>query len=327
MHFKSAVILCAVNFISSVWSTGLNKDQIEICIRMSDPSNPGILHYIRIIKDLMKSGFGIEKPEEIFQHDPRDYYCHTFKRAFLALAYSDNKTSDSFGVPMLTTFEIEYYINKFHEHLQLNGQYSFLSKEQLLDLFGKLHLTEDEKAKAESLANREGDKIQSAILLSIMLEILPEGNGLNEAQIEEFIELYRYQDTVTRCIEPLKIQNILNTIHMAIEPLEESMLFKSNRPFAKVLMELVIITAERFRTDNKKDEIVLSTKEIRSLLYEFTERDRNRDGVLFGNEASKFVREFIAKNPQIPTLNFNYNEIHVAKFLLFHIHAKKVEEP
>ncbi|XP_050434182.1 uncharacterized protein LOC126841644 [Adelges cooleyi] len=268
MHFKSAVILCAVNFISSVWSIGLNKDQIEICIRVNDNSNPGT--FTRNITD-------------------EGYYNLAIKKAFLELAYTDKKELDSFGVPMLTTIEVEFYLNKFNEHLQLNGQNRYLTEGQLSVLFNQLHLTEGEKAMVEHLAEGKRGKVHSAAFLSIMLEILPEGNGLNEAQIEEFIMLYRFHDVKTGRIDPLKIQNVLNKFHMAIEPLEQSMLFKSDRPFAKVLMELMIVTAERFRTDNENDEIVLSTKEIRSMISAFIERDQDKDGMLSENEAKKFI--------------------------------------
>ncbi|XP_050435482.1 uncharacterized protein LOC126842513 [Adelges cooleyi] len=190
MHFKSAVILCAVNFISSVWSIGLNKDQIEICIRVNDNSNPGT--FTRNITD-------------------EGYYNLAIKKAFLELAYTDKKELDSFGVPMLTTIEVEFYLNKFNEHLQLNGQNRYLTEGQLSVLFNQLHLTEGEKAMVEQLAEGKRGKVHSAAFLSIMLEILPE------------------------------------------------------------------------------DEIVLSTKEIRSMISAFIERDLDKDGILSENEAKKFI--------------------------------------
>ncbi|XP_050424820.1 uncharacterized protein LOC126835959 [Adelges cooleyi] len=139
----------------------------------------------------------------------------------------------------------------------------------------------------------------AAEFLLTMIDILPEGNGLNQNQIKELIKLYTSSITKSGSIDPLKVNKIFNGIGMPIEPREE--LFESNRPAAIELMELMIVTAERSTTVHE-NEIVLSTQEVRTLVAGFKRYNTDNDGLLYKDEAKEFLEELLPNHPLASTL-------------------------
>ncbi|XP_050441521.1 uncharacterized protein LOC126846276 [Adelges cooleyi] len=318
MHLKSAIILFVVYFFTSVWSVGLNEDQINNCIELY--KNRKDIHYIQSIPYLLGTVFRIQNAENVFTYNPEEVdYIH-FSKLFLVFAYKGTK--DWFEYNMLTSFEVHFYLKMFIRDVQSLNQHGYLTRHQLSVVFEHLYLNVDEKA--INLVNKiiDGDKINPPEFLLIMLEVQPEGNGLNQAQIEEFITLYTLPKTETGSINPLKIHNIFKEFRMAIESYVDLMIFESNRPAAKELMELMLVTAVRSRTVNENEDEVLSTNEVKSLIYDFKQLDTDKDGLLCNNEAEVVLGAFRAKNISVGTFNFNGNEINVAEYLLLNLFEK-----
>ncbi|XP_050424364.1 uncharacterized protein LOC126835667 [Adelges cooleyi] len=298
MHFKSAVILCAVYFFTSVRSTGLHEDQIKKCIELY--KNRDEKNIASVIARTMRNVFGIEYPNEVFKYDSKEPYHTHFTDLFLVLAY--NGTITRFEDTTLMPFEVELYLKMFNKHAAaaLIPQRGYLDRNQLSDVFKDLNINGKEKTEAVKLVpwSQVSDKgvglCSAAELLLIMLHILPEGNGLNQSQIEDLNKLYK---TDTACIDRLKIQEILIEFGMATESNKDLLLFKSNRPAAIVLMELMIITAERSKTVHK-NETVLSTQEVRILISHFKKLDTDHDGLLSDDEAKQFPEGLLTNNPQ-----------------------------
>ncbi|XP_050423943.1 uncharacterized protein LOC126835409 isoform X2 [Adelges cooleyi] len=265
---------------------------------------------------VMKHVFGIDNHRQFFIDNPDKAHYKNNSKLFLALAY--HGTFESFEDKILTPFEAEFYLRMFMKHIEQVKQDGYLTRDQLAGVLESLYnIKGDEKSR---IIESCSDKIYAAEFLSIMLENLPEGNGLNKAQIEEFIGLYRFHQNEYGCIQPSQIYNIFQEFNMANEPLKG--FFYPNRPAAKVLMELMIVTAERSKKVNN-DEIVLSTKEVRSLISEFTILDTDKDGILSNNEAENFLKGFLSKNLEVPTtFHFNVTKINVAEYLLCYIYKK-----
>ncbi|XP_050425070.1 uncharacterized protein LOC126836087 [Adelges cooleyi] len=409
MHFKSAVILCAVIFFSSARSTGLNRGQIVRCMKLYAKQITQTAIFAANITNIMKNQFGIEYPKHVFEYKPNEPVYVNLKNLFLALAYEDKKISDSFEVVMLTPFEVHYFLNVFISHPKHNNQEGYLTGHQLFYVFEQLQLTEEDKTNAVHKMNelRVSYRIKvdelSAILLQIqpeikmrkhlkektfindiisrldnykqdgyltyqqltsvfelldleiiqkiqieklsgyifnqadflfiMIEILPNGSGLTLKQVQEFDKLYRQ-----RLINPREIKKIFIGLNMANESHQELMQFRYNRPADKELMELMIVTAQRSRAVNPKDEAVLSTQEVRSLVSTFTNLNKGQNGILSKAEVKPYVEGFLVDDPEVltkfqndgnfanlpPLLRLLAKDVNVAEFLLFHIFKKSI---
>ncbi|XP_050421564.1 uncharacterized protein LOC126833977 [Adelges cooleyi] len=150
----------------------------------------------------------------------------------------------------------------------------------------------------------------AVILYMVYLFTSVWGNGLNQQQLEKFIELYKHNKTNNGCIDPGKIEQIL--IEFEIDEESQKELFRSSRPTAKELMELIIVTAEHSKTDHTNNKMVFCAEEIRKLITFFKKLDKDKNDILSGDEAKKFVEEFFV------TMNLiNGIEINVAQYLLF----------
>ncbi|XP_050424351.1 uncharacterized protein LOC126835661 [Adelges cooleyi] len=226
-------------------------------------------------------------------------------------------------------FEVELFLEVFMRHARRLGQHGYLNRNQLLHVFADLNIKPMSEAEQYiPRSSRGGGLAHAAEFLLIMLEVLPEGVGLNKAQIEEFVRLYRHHQVESGSIDPLEIKRIIIELKMVTAPYHDILLFRYNRPAAIQLMELMIITAERSKTAPRNiicKEKVLSTPEVRSMISKFKKLDRDGDGLLSGNEAENFVNEFNTSNPEVPmTFNFYETRINVAEYLLFKVEQKEV---
>ncbi|XP_050437947.1 uncharacterized protein LOC126844120, partial [Adelges cooleyi] len=206
------------------------------------------------ITQLMENFFGIQESKKLFDRDSNGNNAVDLKMLLLTLAYKDKKTHDCFQTQMLTPFEVEFFLSVFTEHANSSNQDGRLSLQQLpgvLEDF-KLDDTEidkvvkklkvDKKKRIFSKAGYTMSKflnlnsikaqfvINEADFLLIMLEIKPEGYGLDLQQIEKFVDLYNNcPKTDSGSIEPLEIQKIFKEFGMADPKHDSKMLFKSNR--------------------------------------------------------------------------------------------------
>ncbi|XP_050420909.1 uncharacterized protein LOC126833534 isoform X2 [Adelges cooleyi] len=330
MHFKSVVIFYAVYFFTSVWSTGLNKEQIEKCILL--------YKYPFNIPHSKKEDFGIKYPNIDFEwkfNQPRHF---NIKNLVLSLAYEGTK--DNFENPMLTSFEVDYYVKKFYEYTINLKHPGWLPFAKIEDFLRSINIEEEQLDKAMGIIpwSERGLGFESAVeFLSVMIDILPEGNGLSQSQIEEFMDLYTsHIIEETGSIDPLEVKKIFNGFGMFM-PREEQ--FDFYRPAAIELMELMIVTAERSRTVHK-NEIVLSTQEVRLLVAGFKRYDTDHDGLLYESQAKRFLEDSLTNNPQssrtidcgkiletfLSLFDFSSKKMNIAEFLFFYISNKTTVE-
>ncbi|XP_050424275.1 uncharacterized protein LOC126835619 [Adelges cooleyi] len=215
MHFKTAVILCALYLLTSARSIGLNSTQLCEIIDLYEnhKMSAGRIAEEKITQ-LMENFFGIQESKKLFDRDSNGNNAVDLKMLLLTLAYKDKKTHDCFQTQMLTPFEVEFFLSVFTEHANSSNQDGRLSLQQLpgvLEDF-KLDDTEidkvvkklkvDKKKRIFSKAGYTMSKflnlnsikaqfvINEADFLLIMLEIKPEGYGLDLQQIEKFVDLY-----------------------------------------------------------------------------------------------------------------------------------------
>ncbi|XP_050421369.1 uncharacterized protein LOC126833842 isoform X2 [Adelges cooleyi] len=290
MLLKSAVyIICAVHFLTSAWGTGLNRDQLNTVIRMYENDEISGKETAQIMENM----FGIKSFRNVFKYDSKVSGSVNLKELLLALAYEDKPISDCFECQMLTAFEVELFLNVFAGHVKNDEQEGYLTPQLLKDVFEDLKidgaelLVEDLKAKNSAV---DSSAINPGDFLLIMLDIKPEGNGLNQALIKKLVDLYKFHKTNNGSIDTLEVHKIFKEFDMATTE-HESKIFKSNRPAEKELMELVIVTAERNRTVKKNEDGVLCTEQIRRYVHGFTELDLNKDGLLSAEETSGFLDE------------------------------------
>ncbi|XP_050420918.1 uncharacterized protein LOC126833534 isoform X4 [Adelges cooleyi] len=330
MHFKSVVIFYAVYFFTSVWSTGLNKEQIEKCILL--------YQYPINIPHSMKEDFGIKYPNIDFEwkfNQPRHF---NIKNLVLALAYEGTK--DNFENRMLTSFEVDYYVKKFTKRSEDLKQLGWILSKDIRDFFISINIEGEQYKQAMRLIpwTEIGPGFESAVeFLSVMIDILPEGNGLNENQIKEFMDLYTsHIAEATGSIDPLEVKKIFNGFGMFMPQNEQ---FDSYRPAAKELMELMIVTAER-STIVHENEIVLSTQEVRLLVAGFKRYDTDHDGLLYESQAKRFLEDSLTNNPQssrtidcgkiletfLSLFDFSSKKMNIAEFLFFYISNKTTVE-
>ncbi|XP_050421136.1 uncharacterized protein LOC126833694 [Adelges cooleyi] len=340
MHFKSSVILCALYLLTSAWSIGLNSKQLWVITKLY--KNHKVTE--KNITQLMKEFFGIQEPKTPFDCDSNEANSVDLKKLLLALAYKDKKTHNRYYENQtLTPFEVEFFLSVFTEHANSSDQDGYLSLQQLPGVLKDLKLYDKEIEKVVAKLKVKQKKrnfskdaymkskllnfnsitaqfiITEADFLLIMLETKPEGYGLDRQQIEKFVDFFNNcRKTDSGSIEPMVIQKIFIDFGMADSKHYSKMLFKSNRSAANELMELMLVTAERSRTEHTKRG-VLDTYIVKFFLDEFVSHDKDSDGFLSHEEFVSWVqlarREMFDEPKGGHPKNKDGSKTHFAKFL------------
>ncbi|XP_050421920.1 uncharacterized protein LOC126834196 isoform X2 [Adelges cooleyi] len=337
MHFKSAVILCALYLITSAWSFGLNSEQLTEIIRLYENHKMSSSEITaETITKFKKEFFGIQEPEKIIPCDSspklpteptamtEDDTCTDeanavdLKKLLLTLAYEDKKTHDSFKTQMLTYFEVEFFLRVFTEHAMSSDQNGCIGVQQLPELLKDLKL---KKTEIENIVEKHKVKfvINEADFLLIMLETKPEGYGLDLDQIQMLINLYHFDYiSDTGRIDPKEVQDLFIEFNMARPKHDSKLLFECNRSPAKELMELVLVTAERSRKKYTRKGFIHTTI-VRSILSDFVEHDKNGDCLLSKKELATMMKSIKTHWFVIPDLSCPRNnegsKTYIAKFL------------
>ncbi|XP_050422200.1 uncharacterized protein LOC126834371 [Adelges cooleyi] len=204
--------------------------------------------------------------------------------------------------------------------IKIIGEDKKLTYKDLLVVFERLGVDKNDKSWVEVLC---GYVVTAPEFLLIIIDILPEGNGLSEAQIGQLNELYTRRQTASGSIDKEYIQPVFEAFEMATKEHNPLLKFKTDRPAAKELMDLMLVMAERSKTDHGDDEVVLRTDDVRILLFQFTQFDKDGNGILSETESTTFVNEFRKNNPGVENIySFDDKEINIAEFFYFHIHCK-----
>ncbi|XP_050433608.1 uncharacterized protein LOC126841281 [Adelges cooleyi] len=318
MYLKCIVIVCAVYFITLVWSTGLNSDQLKLLAGLYENTELSINEITdENITQFIKEHFGIEQLTNIFRCDPNVPELINLNDLLMVLAKNDNKNADKTKVKNLTPTEVEHYLGEFIAHTEIHNQPGYLTPRQLQGLFKSLNLKDALEALPNEIKIKKGGNyvMNGADFLFIMLAIKPEGNGLTLAQLEKFVSLYE-----AHSIDPVASQKIFEELGITTKEHELNLLFKHDRPAEKLLIDIIVYAAERSRTVEKNESRLLDQSEVVSCVSNFNMLDENEDGLLSGDECAFFVEklktvlELMTKGSVKDSLTFEKAQIFLKKF-------------
>ncbi|XP_050419780.1 uncharacterized protein LOC126832829 isoform X1 [Adelges cooleyi] len=172
MHFKIAVILCALYFITSAWSNGLSKAQIETVAKMYKGNEKSLK---KICK--MAEHFGIKNPK-LFECGPENPESTVLEKFLIALATDDNTIAgESKEGKVIDADTVVLYIELFHSFdVDGNGVISGEECPNLVKILTKtIDMSENIKEKklaVEKLENNVAtlnDEINLAEFLKIII--------------------------------------------------------------------------------------------------------------------------------------------------------------
>ncbi|XP_050422370.1 uncharacterized protein LOC126834474 [Adelges cooleyi] len=137
MHFKSALIVCVVYFLTSARSGGLNSDQLKELDKLfaiqkevtGGISEKEIAQIVEKTSGMEWKNLGI-----MFKYNSNKRDFTNFQDLLEKLADID-KTSDTTEVETLKSFEVNFLLDKFMELYEFNKQPGYLTVQQLLKVF------------------------------------------------------------------------------------------------------------------------------------------------------------------------------------------------
>ncbi|XP_050439017.1 uncharacterized protein LOC126844686 [Adelges cooleyi] len=133
MHFKSALIIYALYFVTSAWSVGLNSDQlIELKTLVRNYKKSNRVDKIGFAKDVEKTlGMKWENAESMFEYNSNDPDLHCLLKT---LANMD-KSSDKTEVKILDFQEVNFLLDNFNAVSRSRRQQRFRTRQQLFQVF------------------------------------------------------------------------------------------------------------------------------------------------------------------------------------------------
>ncbi|XP_050439219.1 uncharacterized protein LOC126844838 [Adelges cooleyi] len=221
------------------------------------------------------SGYNIGDPDSVNLY----YLLH-------ALAEKGKKSSDK--VKKLTFSDVSFYLEEFEEC----NKFGYLKLQQLSKVFSNWKTVNDAlNAKSEELRTEKGDDyvIIATEFLLFMMDIKPAGHGLTIAQIEMFDSLYEAYKT-SGSVDRVACEKVFEVFSITVND-ELELLFKSHQPAGILLMDLIILAAERNTAVEENKLSVLSLCDVVSAINDFVKMDRNNDCVLSSNEYENYVYE------------------------------------
>ncbi|XP_050423794.1 uncharacterized protein LOC126835336 [Adelges cooleyi] len=298
MHFKSAVIFCALYFVTMTQSIGLTRNIINRIVveferveNSIDQISPNEIE--EIIKDMGVqdlSGF-------TYEADTKDG--RKVQQLLVLLAQTD-KPSDHWLKRRLSSQEVTIYLNLFEYHDQKGGEFDgLINSKELNKIVEALNLNESEK---QMLTGRfEGDlTINFAEFIQAFFEIKPQGNGLEEKQIDELI-LIKDDKEDGAYIKTTKITQFFIGLSI-VNGLDEKLVFDRIQYSALELQELVLVSAEYNRSADKKTGTVYSTEIVKEVLADFHQFDHNQNGKICKHEAIHIERMYFPKKKNFGSL-------------------------
>ncbi|XP_050421636.1 uncharacterized protein LOC126834045 [Adelges cooleyi] len=290
MHFKNAIIVCAVYFLTSAWSIGLNSDQLIQANKRFETDNKcknGICE--EEFKKFVTEYFGIawKRPQHL-GYNSTDSDCMNVCRLLKKLATKD-KSSDKLKDKILTPLEVKLYVDEFMKVARSHEQPGYLTLRQLSEVFNYWKPMNDTlKQKSEHLKSGKGEGyvLYVAEFLLIMLDIKQPGKGLTIAQIKKFGILYDAHKT-SHSINPKESEKVFNDLGITVND-ELKSLFKPDKPVGILLMDLIMAAAERKEMLMENDLRVISPSEVMYARNDFNEYDVSKDGELSPKEYAEF---------------------------------------
>ncbi|XP_050444054.1 uncharacterized protein LOC126847720 [Adelges cooleyi] len=293
MHFKSALIVCAVYFLTSAWSIELNSDQLEELKKLYEnckKTTNGISK--DEIAHVVKETFGIEweNLQTNFEYHSNLPDSVNLINLLWALAATDNQTIDKVKVNALISNEVSIFLEEFVAEAELHKQRGYINLQQLSEVFEHWKMVNDAlnaKRKVLKTENPDDYVMNAVEFLLLMIEIKPEGYGLNQAQIEMFGNLYEAHKT-SDGIDPVESEKVFNELGISIND-ELRQLFKSTGPAEVLLIDLIVAAAERNKATEENEWKLLSPSEVVFYVNQFNEIDDDNDGLVSLDEYADFM--------------------------------------
>ncbi|XP_050427981.1 uncharacterized protein LOC126837979 [Adelges cooleyi] len=290
MHFKIAVILCALYFVTMTKSVGVNLNQVKLIVDLVKESE-------NTVDEIPPEQF-IAKLVELGVKNVRDwkYEAGTTDgqktQSVMVYLAKNNKTEDKWVITNLSSQEVVVYLSLFtynDKHGSIED--GLLNPDEVKSIVEALRLSQGEK---DSLAGffKDDETVNFAEFLFGFLKVKQTGikelnRGLDINQIT-FLKMNTLQNKIGDFIQPPKIISFIHWLRILIGP-HDAWNFEPFQKWPLEIQELVVLSAEYNTIAHDKNGIVIPTSEVRGYVSSFAVHDRTHDGFLSGVELDEVV--------------------------------------
>ncbi|XP_050424573.1 uncharacterized protein LOC126835795 [Adelges cooleyi] len=272
-------------------SVGLNGEQIDMLRPLFTKHTKGIEFISK--NEIVNIGqrIGVDNFSD-FDYD-RDVTIARKLEDFLVFLANNDKITDTF-TRNLSSFEVRLYVGMFREKDQRGD--GLLTYTEVLEVIKPLHL--DKWTNRICLVRsvnqctidgfKKDEKTNALEFLYRMWAIKPEGKGLDRSQVQEASDLQKHHKNIYHDqIVPEAITLFLKRASIVKEDYEGKLAFGSKRKSFLELQELLVVSAEH--KNNTKIKPVYSTCSVRYVIWDFFQRDTDKDGTLNKDEVLRLV--------------------------------------
>ncbi|XP_050429650.1 uncharacterized protein LOC126838911 [Adelges cooleyi] len=291
MHFKIAVVLCALYFVTMTQSVGVNLVQVQLIVDLVKESENTVdeIPPEQFISKLVE--MGVDNVEGWnYEAGTTDGQKTQSLMVYLA---KNNKTEDSWEFTSLSSQEVIVYLSLFTYHDKQGPVVDGLvNHKELENIFNGLRLNRGEIGNL-AVFLKDDETVNFAEFLLAFLGIKFRGigelnRGLDMSQIT-FLSINILQNKNNDYIESEKIKEFINWLPI-ISGVHDALEFERFQKWPLEMQELVVVSAEYNTTANDKNGVVISTSEVRGHIWSFAVSDTNRDGFLSRNELDDGVK-------------------------------------
>ncbi|XP_050440962.1 protein PFC0760c-like [Adelges cooleyi] len=304
MHFKSAVILCALYFVTVTQSIGLSRMQINDIIDVfgnykyceNELPMEKVLEITKILGLKDMSAFEFKKDMNNNQ---------TLQDLLVFLANNDKK-SDDWMFRILTSFEVQLLVSLFEAQDRMGNNDGLLEYSEVLQVIDALML----ESKVRMLLKarfQEGDKtINAAEFLKGYLVAKKSGKGLDKKQVEELNNIKNHKK-VDEHIDDVEITNFYKKLSIVKDEYNSLVDLKTTRTAPFVLQELMVNSSEYYyREINEKQGYVSPNASIDEGLDNLSVHNIDKNGVL-GMKEPEGIAKHHCQNKDCETIQEHHN--------------------
>ncbi|XP_050435496.1 uncharacterized protein LOC126842527 [Adelges cooleyi] len=296
MHFKSAVILFALYFVTAAQSVALNEIQLDEIRLLFRTYENGIYNISK--DDIVSMG------ESIGMNNISDFvYKQGVANAIqlldllVFLANNDKKTDD-IKKSSLLPYEVKFYVDLFSKKDREGNKDGLLGYDEVMEVIDALDLenwTSFDYSKSALQCLKNGFEINKKINASDFLhriwEVKPEGTGLDRKQVEDLMTLHN-DNKIDGHINPVGIMKFLKKLSIFKKDYEGQLAFDPKRKAALELQDLLMLSAEY--SNEEKVGTVYTTPSVRQGLSDFSIQDVNKDGLLDNDEVMEIANHYVS---------------------------------
>ncbi|XP_050420406.1 uncharacterized protein LOC126833238 [Adelges cooleyi] len=280
MHFKSAVILCMLYFVTVTQSAGINKRQAKDIVSL-------FKEYETYKNEIPKQNIwdlGLKlgmKSMSHFTYNTDVSDAHKAQDLLILLADND-KSSDCWQKENVSSFEVTIIVTVFRKFDQKRNNDGLIDYEELKDLIASLSLGQKFKDDLAGQFSTNDKTINAVELVKAYLEVKPQDGSLDKIHIDELAKLK--ENKTGNQINPLGITDFFIKLSIVGEDLKDLLSFTTTREAALELQELLVVIAEYSK--GEKDEAI-PVNIVRQIVWQFDQIDKDKDGLLNTNELKK----------------------------------------